>query len=75
MKTSLLAVPMLALACTLAASPAAPAGVAAGTRKPALSSSAGPRMALPFIRDDYTRALALARARKVPLFIEAWAPW
>jgi hypothetical protein len=32
-------------------------------------------MVLPFIRDDYTRALAEARARKVPLFIEAWAPW
>ena len=30
---------------------------------------------VPFIQDDYTRALAEARARKVPLFIEAWAPW
>lgn len=30
---------------------------------------------LPFIADDYTRAVAEARARKVPLFIEAWAPW
>jgi len=28
-----------------------------------------------FIADDYGRALAEARARKVPLFIEAWAPW
>jgi tetratricopeptide (TPR) repeat protein len=31
--------------------------------------------ALPFIADDYPRALALARARHVPLFVDAWAPW
>ena len=30
---------------------------------------------LPFIRDDYPRALAEARARELPLFIESWAPW
>jgi endonuclease YncB( thermonuclease family) len=30
---------------------------------------------LPFIADDYARALAEARAQKLPLFIEAWAPW
>lgn len=30
---------------------------------------------LPFIQDDYARALHEARARKVPLFVEAWAPW
>ncbi len=30
---------------------------------------------LPFIDDDYPRALAEARARKVPLFVDAWAPW
>jgi hypothetical protein len=30
---------------------------------------------LPFVEDDYARALADARARKLPLFIEAWAPW
>jgi hypothetical protein len=30
---------------------------------------------LPFIEDDYTKALAEARSRQVPLFIEAWAPW
>jgi hypothetical protein len=34
-----------------------------------------PKGVLPFIEDDYTRALAEARARKVPLFIESWAPW
>ena len=30
---------------------------------------------LPFITDDYARALAEARARQVPLFVESWAPW
>jgi hypothetical protein len=30
---------------------------------------------LPFIEDDYPKALAEARARQLPLFIEAWAPW
>jgi hypothetical protein len=33
------------------------------------------RKAVPFIEDDYPKALALARARKLPLFIESWAPW
>ncbi len=73
MKPSLL-VPTLVLACALAAPSAPAAGTAAG-RAPARSRSSAPRMVLPFIRDDYTKALAQARARKVPLFIEAWAPW
>ena len=30
---------------------------------------------LPFIDDDYPKALAQARAHKVPIFIEASAPW
>lgn len=30
---------------------------------------------LPFHSDDYPRALAEARGRDLPLFIEAWAPW
>jgi hypothetical protein len=33
------------------------------------------RKVLPFIEDDYARALLEARERKLPLFIEAWAPW
>ena len=31
--------------------------------------------ALPFIEDDYPRALAEARSKKIPIFVEAWAPW
>jgi len=30
---------------------------------------------LPFVADDYEKALGDARARARPLFIEAWAPW
>ena len=30
---------------------------------------------LPFIENDYGRALSEARARHVPLFIDAWATW
>jgi len=30
---------------------------------------------LPFIADDYGKALAEARARNLPIFIESWAPW
>ena len=30
---------------------------------------------LPFVEDDYARALSEARSRRLPLFIEAWAPW
>jgi hypothetical protein len=33
------------------------------------------RKALPFVVDDYAKALDEARAQKLPLFIEAWAPW
>jgi hypothetical protein len=30
---------------------------------------------LPFIEDDYSRALAQARHERRPLFVDAWAPW
>lgn len=30
---------------------------------------------LPFIQDDYPRALAEAKAKKKPIFVDAWAPW
>jgi hypothetical protein len=31
--------------------------------------------ALPFIEDDYSKAMTRARAKNVPVFVEAWAPW
>jgi hypothetical protein len=30
---------------------------------------------LPFIKDNYTQALAQAKQRKQPIFVECWAPW
>lgn len=33
------------------------------------------RADLPFIENDYAKALAQASAKNVPLFVEAWAPW
>ena len=39
------------------------------------SGAAAPREVLPFIADDYPKALAAARAEKKPVFLEAWAPW
>ncbi len=30
---------------------------------------------LPFIKDDYPRALAEAKKKNVPIFVEAWALW
>jgi len=30
---------------------------------------------LPFIEDDYATAVARAKAKNVPIFVEAWAPW
>ncbi|WNG61593.1 thiol reductase thioredoxin [Archangium gephyra] len=33
------------------------------------------RTPLPFIEDDYPRALAEAKSRGLPLFVDTWAPW
>ena len=55
--------PALALLGALAAAPAMAAPLGAEGR------------VLPFISNDYARALGEARARALPLFIEAWAPW
>jgi hypothetical protein len=35
----------------------------------------GARADLPFIENDYKKAAAQAKAKDVPLFVEAWAPW
>ena len=54
----------------LSAGPLAAAGLTPGTA--AIASDTRP---LPFLADDYAKALGEARARQLPLFIEAWAPW
>ena len=39
------------------------------------ASPAETKPALPFIENDYPAALAQARAKKLPIFADAWAPW
>jgi len=41
----------------------------------AATPAASVRSSLPWIEDDYGRALSEARAKKLPIFVEAWAPW
>ena len=54
----------------------APVLAAAGLSA-ALFASPAPakKSVLPFIEDDYPLALAEARSKKLPIFVEAWAPW
>jgi hypothetical protein len=59
--------PLLVVLLLLPASAAA-----ASTHRPAAPHA---RSVLPFITDDYAKALQAARAKKLPLFIESWAPW
>jgi hypothetical protein len=40
-----------------------------------LAATALPAAALPFIENDYSRALARAKAKNLPIFVDAWAPW
>jgi len=49
--------------------------VAASAAALRADSPPAPRFAVPFIDDDYARALKEARARNVPIFVENWAPW
>ena len=39
------------------------------------AAPAASRAVLPWVEDDYPKALTLARAKNVPIFVEAWAPW
>ncbi len=48
------------------------AGITRAQQKPA---AATPKPAVPFVENDYTRALADAHKRNVPLFVDLWAPW
>ena len=61
----LLALAMLAVA---------PAGADAASAKSAARAAPAARPVLPFV-EDYAKALHDARARGIPIFIEAWAPW
>ncbi len=52
------------------AGPGAAARAGAGA-----DADAGAAPVVPFVENDYGRALSEARARGIPLFIDAWAPW
>ena len=41
----------------------------------ALASLARAKEVLPFIENDYAKAVARAKTKHVPLFVDAWAPW
>ena len=40
-----------------------------------LAAAPAPREVLPFVEDNYPLALKQARAKNLPLFVDAWAPW
>jgi hypothetical protein len=76
MDRSRIAVPALALALLVGVgAPAPAANTASASASLARPGTAVPHMVLPFIHDDWTRAMALAKQRKLPVFVEAWAPW
>lgn len=39
------------------------------------STAAATTTSLPWIKDNYAKALAEAKQRKLPIFVECWAPW
>ena len=39
-----------------------------------VAAAAPPREVLPWV-EDFAKAASQARAKNVPIFLEAWAPW
>jgi len=72
-----LAAPLLALVLVAGAASAAEVKATAKPVRKAVAPSRTPaqHLVLPFIEDDYPRALELARQRKLPIFVDSWAPW
>ena len=68
---------MIAILVTalLLAAAAAPAAATSPRGAPRTNTIAPWHPVVPFIEDDFGRALALAKERKRPVFIEGWAPW
>ena len=54
-------------------SPFVPALVLAASAAASELSAASPQV-VPWV-EDYSKAVADARAKNVPIFVEAWAPW
>ncbi|MEO8349219.1 MAG: hypothetical protein ABI610_09930 [Acidobacteriota bacterium] len=50
------------------------AGVGLAVAAGPLASSGAPREVLPWV-EDFAKAASQARAKNVPIFVEAWAPW
>jgi tetratricopeptide (TPR) repeat protein len=81
-KTTLALAMILACGCA-ASQPTPPSSPplerrdAGGPAEPARRGGGPPRLDTPlvFIENDYGRALADARARHLPLFVDAWATW
>jgi hypothetical protein len=67
----------LAAVCVVFAclAPAVKAAVTPARSGAATKPAVAAHSTLPWIDDDYEKAIAEARARKVPIFVEAWAPW
>ena len=40
-----------------------------------MAGMASARARLRFINDNYSKAAAQAKQRKLPIFVEVWAPW
>jgi hypothetical protein len=40
-----------------------------------VASAAQAKEVLPWIENDYAKAIAHARSADLPVFVEAWAPW
>ena len=40
-----------------------------------LAAPLSAKEALPWVENDYTKAVARAKSEHVPIFAEAWAPW
>jgi flavoprotein len=40
-----------------------------------LATNAIAKEVVPFIDNDYAKALAQAKKANVPIFVDAWAPW
>lgn len=61
--------PVLGAALAILALPS-PAGAARAAAAPTHAQAV-----VPFIADDLPRALAEAKKRDLPIFVESWAPW
>ena len=69
MRSSLFSALILGVGCATARPPES-APVAESHAQAVTADSA-----LPFIHDDYAGALAQARQKQLPLFVDVWAPW